>query len=69
MKKKRTYIAPDIRILQVETQGVMQDLSGSRIEDNTGASPDSPTISGGGSTSDPGMFGSKENSGGLWDYE
>lgn len=66
MKKNKAYIAPEVRIILVETQGVMADFVSSGSESKVDPeNPDGPTT--GGSTDKP-DFG-KNNSGSLWDFD
>ena len=66
MKKKKAYITPEVRIILVETQGVMADFVSpggeSRVDPDNPVTP--PT---GGSTGEP-DFG-KFNSGSLWNFD
>lgn len=67
MKKKKTYITPEVRLVLVETQGVMADFVSSGGESNVDpenplAPPTSPNPGG---PDDLGKF----NSGSLWDFD
>lgn len=66
MKKKKAYITPEVRIILVETQGVMADFVSpggeSKVDPNH---PVTLPTDGSGDESDLGKF----NSGSLWDFD
>ena len=67
MKKKKAFISPEVRLILVETQGVMADFVSSGGESKV--DPDHPVTPP--TSTDPGTEGDlgKNNSGSLWDYD
>lgn len=66
MKKKKAYITPEVRIILVETQGVMADFVSPGGESKVDSEhPVVPPTGGGTDQPDFGKF----NSGSLWDFD
>lgn len=64
--EKKQYISPAITVVRCEAESIME-FSKTGMTNNTGGSTEEvPTA--GGSSSDPSEL-SKENSGGLWDFD